>query len=129
MAGRIQISSSGGTGKIQKFLKMAGRTDEIIRRIKPVCEQGVRALEAATPRDTGLTAGSWSYEIVKSGDGIRIDWKNNNVNQGQIIAVLIRYGHGTRNGGYVPARDFITPALQPIFDKISTEAWKAVTRA
>lgn len=129
MAGKIQMSASGGTGKIERFLKMAGRTDDIIRRIKPVCEEGVRALEAATPRDTGLTAGSWSYEIVKAGDGIKINWLNDNVNQGHVIAVLIRYGHGTRNGGYVPARDFITPALTPIFDKIANEAWKAVTRA
>lgn len=129
MAGKIQITASKSGGNIQRYLKMAGRTDVIIRRIKPICEEGLRALEAATPRDTGLTAGSWSYEIVKTGDGIKINWTNSNINQGHIIAVLIRYGHGTRNGGYVPPNDFITPALQPIFDKISTEAWKAVTRA
>lgn len=127
MAGRIQITSSGGTGRIEKFLKMAGRDDRIRARIERVCREGVRALEAATPRDTGLTGASWSYEVVSEKGGITIYWKNNNVNQGQIIAVLIRYGHGTRNGGYVPARDFITPAMKPIFDKIGDEAWKAVT--
>lgn len=127
MGDRIQITRSGSTGRIERILKMAGRDDRIIRRVESVCKEGLAALESATPRDTGLTAGSWSYKIVKKGDGLSIEWHNSNQNQGQIIAVLIRYGHGTRNGGYVPANDFITPALRPIFDRISTEAWKAVT--
>lgn len=124
----IQLSSSGSTTNLEKFLKMAGRDEEIRRRIDGVAASGLSALEAATPRDTGLTAGSWSYKIIKSGDGLSIEYHNSNENQGVNIAVLIRYGHGTRNGGYVPANDFITPALKPVFKKIADEAWKAVTQ-
>ena len=123
----IQLTASGSTKGLERFLKMAGQTDEIERRLHVVAKAGLAALIAATPKDTGLTSGSWSYKIIRSGDGLSIEFHNSNVNKGRNIAVLIRYGHGTRNGGYVPARDFITPALAPIFDKIATEAWKAVT--
>lgn len=129
MAGRIQITSSGSTASIEKFLREAGQTNNIRARIVRVADAGLQALKAATPVDSGLTAGSWSYEIVEQGDGILISWLNSNMNQGRNIAVLIRYGHGTRNGGYVPAHDFITPATKPIFDNIANEAWKAVTSA
>lgn len=123
----IQLTASGDTKSSEKFLKMAGRTDRIHQRINNIAEAGVQALAQATPKDTGLTSESWSYEIVEEGEGLNITWHNSNVNQGKNIAFLIRYGHGTRNGGYVPANDFITPALKPIFDKIAQEAWKAVT--
>lgn len=123
----IQLTSSGSTKGLEKFLKMAGQDNKIRSRIERVAASGLNALIAATPADTGLTAASWSYKIVSSGDGLSIEYHNANQNQGVNIAVLIRYGHGTRNGGYVPARDFITPALTPIFDKIANEAWKAVT--
>ena len=127
MVDRIQLTASGSTKNLEKFLKMAGRTETIMRRIDAVARTGLGALAAATPKDSGLTAASWTYKIIRSGDGLSIEYHNSNVNQGLSIAVLIRYGHGTRNGGYVPARDFITPALRPIFDKIANEAWKAVT--
>lgn len=127
MVGQVQLTSSGSTKDLEKFLKMAGQTDSIIRRIDSVAKAGLVALAMATPKDSGLTSGSWSYKIIRAGDGVSIEYHNSNVNQGRNIAVLIRYGHGTRNGGYVPARDFITPALAPIFDKIANEAWKAVT--
>lgn len=123
----IQLTASGSTKGLEQFLKMAGRTDKIIARVDSAAKAGLAALQAATPKDSGITAASWSYKIVKAGDGISIEYHNSNVNKGRNIAVLIRYGHGTRNGGYVPARDFITPALLPIFDKIADEAWKAVT--
>lgn len=123
----IQLTSSGATRGIEKYLKMAGRTETIRRKVEAIAKAGVAALTAATPKDTGLTSGSWSYKIIESGDGLSIEFHNSNMNQGVSIAVLIRYGHGTRNGGYVPANDFITPALKPIFDKISTAAGKAVT--
>ena len=123
----IQLTSSGSTKGLEKFLKMAGKTDRIRARLDKVARAGVDALIVATPKDTGLTSESWSYKIVSAGDGLSIEFHNSNQNQGRNIAVLIRYGHGTRNGGYVPARDFITPALLPIFDNIADEAWKAVT--
>lgn len=123
----IQLTASGSTKGIENYLKMAGRTSTIRQRIEGVAKAGVSALAAATPKDSGLTSGSWSYKIVESGSGLSIEFHNSNTNQGRNIAVLIRYGHGTRNGGYVPPNDFITPALKPIFDKIATEAGKAVT--
>ena len=123
----IQLTASGSTKGLERFLKMAGRTDNIVRRVDVVAKAGLVALIAATPKDSGLTAASWSYKISAAGDGVNLEYHNSNVNRGLNIAVLIRYGHGTRNGGYVPARDFITPALLPIFDKIANEAWKAVT--
>ena len=123
----IQLTASGSTKGLEKFLKMAGQTDEIRARVERVAQAGLRALISATPRDSGRTAASWSYKIINAGDGISIEYHNSNINQGLNIAVLIRYGHGTRNGGYVAARDFITPALLPIFDQIADEAWKAVT--
>lgn len=127
MADGIQLTASGSTKGLEKFLKMAGQTNDVMSRVQRVAEAGLRALIAATPRDSGVTASSWSVKVIASGDGISIEYHNSNVNQGLNIAVLIRYGHGTRNGGYVPARDFITPALRPIFDKIADETWKAVT--
>lgn len=123
----IQLTASGSTKNLEKFLKMAGRTEKIRRRLEKVAAEGVDALANATPKDSGDTARSWSYKIVAAGDGLSIEFHNSNMNQGVNIAVLIRYGHGTRNGGYVPARDFITPTLRPIFDRIANEAWKAVT--
>ena len=123
----VQLTAGGSTKGIEQYLKMAGRTDKIRARVERVAQAGVAALAAATPRDSGLTAGSWSYKITTTGGGLSIEFHNSNVNNGRNIAVLIRYGHGTRNGGYVPPRDFISPALKPIFDKIATEAWKAVT--
>lgn len=123
----IQLTSSGSTKGLEKFLKMAGKTDRIRARLEKVAQAGLAALIAATPKDSGLTSASWSYKIVSAGDGLSVEFHNSNVNNGRNIAVLIRYGHGTRNGGYVPARDFITPALLPIFDDIADEAWKAVT--
>lgn len=123
----VQLTASGSTKNLEKFLKMAGRSDTIRARIEGIAQEGVNALMAATPAATGLTGQSWSYKIIEAGDGLSIEFHNSNVNQGYHIAVLIRYGHGTRNGGYVPPNDFITPALQPIFAKIATEAWKAVT--
>lgn len=90
--------------------------------------QGVTALAAATPVESSETANSWTYEIVKRRGYFSIRWRNTHVNDGQVIAVLLQYGHGTRNGGYVQGRDYINPAIQPIFDQIAEESWREVTR-
>lgn len=90
--------------------------------------EGVDALMLATPVDTGLTASSWGYEISNNGYSYAITWTNSNIVDGIPIVVLLQYGHGTRNGGYVQGRDFINPAMQPIFDRIANEAWKEVIR-
>ena len=91
-------------------------------------KEGVSALRAATPSKSGLTAKSWNYEVTRKGNNWKITWTNSNVNKGANIAVLIQYGHGTRNGGYVVGRDYINPAIRPVFDKIAQKAWKEVTR-
>lgn len=126
---QIQLTASGSTKNLERFLKMAGKTETIRQAIDSVARQGVAALAEATPVRTGLTSESWSYKIVETNGGFSVEFHNSNTNQGKHIAVLIRYGHGTRNGGYVPANDFITPALRPILDQISKDAWKAVTSA
>jgi hypothetical protein len=125
----VQLTPGGSTKNIERFLKMAGQTNDIIARINGVAQAGVAALAAATPKRSGRTAAMWSYRIIAAGDGVSIEFHNSNMNQGRNIAVLIRYGHGTRNGGYVPPNDFITPALRPIFESIADNAWKAVTSA
>lgn len=88
---------------------------------------GVSALASATPVDTGKTADSWTYEIKTSKDSYTITWLNTNVNNHVNIALILQYGHATRNGGYVSGRDYINPALQPVFDQIAEEAWREVT--
>lgn len=90
--------------------------------------EGVAALSSATPVDTGLTASSWYYEIRREKGSVSLVFNNSNVNNGVPIAIILQYGHGTNNGGWVQGRDYINPALQPIFDKITQEAWKEVTK-
>lgn len=88
---------------------------------------GVDALESATPADTGLAGNSWGYEITQTGSGWTVGWKNSNVENGFPVALMIQLGHGTGTGGYISGRDYINPAMRPIFDKIAEQAWKAVT--
>lgn len=90
--------------------------------------EGVAALASATPVDTGLTAGSWYYEIENKNGSAVIRFNNSNIQNGVPIAIILQYGHGTRNGGWVQGRDYINPAIQPIFDKIVDAAWKEVTK-
>lgn len=90
---------------------------------------GVEALASATPIDSGATASAWSYEIVASGEDATIYWTNTNQNKGVYIAVILQFGHGTGTGGYVVGRDYINPAMRPVFDKIAEEAWAEVVNA
>ena len=89
-------------------------------------EEGVTALASATPVDTGLTANSWNYKIEQTKNSVSIAFYNTNIQNGVPIAIILQYGHGTRNGGWVEGRDYINPAIQPIFDRIANEAWKEV---
>lgn len=91
-------------------------------------QEGVKALASATPVDTGLTADSWYYEIERGKNRTSIVFYNSNSNKGVRIAIILQYGHGTRNGGWVEGRDYINPAIQPIFDKIAENAWREVTK-
>lgn len=90
--------------------------------------EGVAALSAATPVDSGVTASSWSYEITRKNGSVSITFNNSNIQNGVPIAVILQYGHGTNNGGWVQGRDYINPAIQPIFDKIANDAWKEVSK-
>ncbi len=124
----ISFKHSGDFKNIENFLKRATGTDDKIRRIlSKYGNAGVAALASATPKDSGLTASSWGYEIVSSGTKHTIYWTNSNVVNGIPVAVLIQYGHATGNGGYVQGRDFINPILKPIFEKIANDAWGEVT--
>ena len=90
-------------------------------------KQGVAALTSATPKDTGKTSNSWYYEVIREDNSVRIEWKNSNINDYVNIAIILQYGHATRNGGYVQGRDYINPSLRPIFDEMAEKAWKEVT--
>ncbi len=96
-------------------------------RLESYAAVGVLAFANATPKRTGKTAASWRSEVSVSDKEIRIDWMNDNINKGVPIAVILQYGHGTGTGGYVQGRDYINPAIQPIFDKIADAVWKEVT--
>lgn len=91
--------------------------------------EGVLALEQATPVDSGKTSQSWKYKINHGKEKVSISFYNTNINDGVNIAIILQYGHGTRNGGWVEGRDYINPAIQPVFDKIVDDAWKEVTNA
>lgn len=91
-------------------------------------QKGVAALSAATPVDSGKTAASWDYEIVSKKGSARITFTNSYIVKGVPIAIILQYGHGTRNGGWVEGRDYINPAIQPIFDELAEKAWKEVTK-
>lgn len=90
--------------------------------------EGVAALASATPTDTGLTASSWDYKIENAKGSITISFLNSNIQNGVPIAIILQYGHGTGTGGWVQGRDYINPAIQPVFDRIVSEAWKEVTK-
>lgn len=122
----ITIRQRGDFKKTEKFLKKSLGRDwrKVLERFG---RKGVEALAAATPKDSGETAAKWDYEIIQNESSISIVWNNYNVVKGVNIAVILQYGHGTKNGGYVEGRDYINPALQPIFDELAEAAWKEVT--
>ncbi len=114
----ITFTQKGNFNKTTSFLKRV-KNNRIKHSLIMYAKRGVEALSSATPVDSGETAKSWYYEIIENRSGIKIVWKNSNVSNGIPIAILIQYGHVTRNGGYYPGMDYINPAIQPIFDGIS----------
>ena len=124
----ITIKCRGSYEKTEKFLKENKNPNELRQIMEKYGREGVSALSANTPIDTGETATSWSFEIIEEADGISLVFTNNSTTKTGIpIAILLQYGHGNGKGGYVRGRDFINPAIQPIFDKLADEAWKEVT--
>lgn len=123
----ITIRSKGDFTKTKRYL------EKIRRAIKlgifdKYGREGVAALASATPVETGETANSWHYEIEKGNGGARLVFTNSHVNKGVNIAIILQYGHGTGTGGWVEGRDYINPAIQPVFDKIVESLWREVTR-
>lgn len=122
----ISFRQKGDFSKLTRYLEKAKEVARI-GDLDKYGRQGVAALESATPKDTGLTSKSWKYEIKQSKGSVSISFYNTNIQNGVPIAILLQYGHGTRNGGWVQGRDYINPAIQPIFDEIAKSAWKEVT--
>lgn len=122
----ITVEAKGSFINTQRFLQRLSRQDifNILDRYGP---QGVAALAAATPSETGETANSWYYEITQDKGSHEIVWKNSHVINGANIALLIQHGHGTGTGGYVTGRDYINPAMKPIFEQILAEVREVVT--
>lgn len=123
----IQCTVKGDFKKSNSFLRRLLRLD-FNTLLKKYAEDGIKALSSATPVRTGKTAASWSWEIVKEKDAVSIFWTNSNLEQNVPIAVILDYGHGTSNGGYVQGRHYIAPAIRPVFDEIANAAWKEVIR-
>lgn len=124
----ISLSSSGSFDRTEKFVRRAAQGD-FYKSLARYGAMGVAALSAATPRDTGAAAGAWTFEVVQNGSYKGIKWLNTDVENGFHVAIMIQYGHGTRNGGYVQGRDYINPAIKPVFDQIAEAVWREVTRA
>lgn len=123
----IRCTVRGDFKRTTSFLKRIQKLD-LESLLRKYAEEGVEALSSATPKRTGKTAASWSYDIVKKKDRITIYWTNDNMSDGVPIAVIIEYGHATQSGAYVSGRHYISPAIRPTFDKIAEAAWKEVTK-
>lgn len=122
----ITFRQKGDFSKLTKFLEKAKQKVNL-GDLDKYGREGVAALKSATPVDSGLTAESWYYEIERTAGSTKIVFKNSNIQNGVPIAIILQYGHGTGTGGWVEGRDYINPAIQPVFDKIVNDAWKEVT--
>lgn len=124
----ISFRQKGDFSKLTTYLE---RVEEKVKigNLDKYGQEGVAALSSATPVRTGLTANSWYYKIEQSKDSVTLSFHNSNIQNGVPIAIILQYGHATRDGGWVEGRDYINPAIQPIFDRIAEEAWKEVKRA
>lgn len=117
-------------GDFSKFNRFIERAREAIKvgDLDKYGREGVAALASATPVDSGLTSSSWTYKIVRGSGRVSIQFYNSNIQNGVPIAIILQYGHGTGTGGWVEGRDYINPAMRPVFDKIANNAWKEVTK-
>ena len=123
----ISFRQKGDFSKLNKYLERA-KAAARLSILDKYGREGVAALSSATPVDSGETANSWFYEIKHNNGSASITFCNSNINDGVPIAIILQYGHGTGTGGWVEGRDYINPAIQPIFDRIVDAAWKEVTK-
>lgn len=123
----IRLTQKGDFSKLNRYLE---RVKEVVKigDLNKYGRQGVEALKAATPVDSGETANSWYYEIKRQNGVVSIEFNNSHINKGVPIAIILQYGHGTNNGGWVEGRDYINPVIQPLFDKIAEDAWREVVK-
>ena len=124
----FSVSSTGSPGKTDAYLAKLVRQD-VYSRLNQYGQVGVLALSNATPVESGETASSWYYEIIRNRKSVAIVWKNRHLVDGVPVAILLQYGHGTGTGGYVEGQDFINPAIKPVMDKIADDVWRVVTSA
>lgn len=123
----ISFRQKGDFSKLTRFLERAKEAVHL-GDLDKYGREGVAALASATPVDSGQTANSWYYKIERNKNTISISFHNSNIQNGVPIAIIIQYGHGTRNGGWVQGVDYINPAIQPIFNRIADDAWREVTK-
>lgn len=123
----ISFRQKGDFSKLNRYFERVKEAAKI-GVLDKYGQAGVSALSSATPMESGKTAGSWYYEIKRQNGSVSIEFLNSNINKGVPIAVILQFGHGTGTGGWVQGRDYINPAIQPIFDKIAEDAWKEVTK-
>lgn len=122
----IKFRQKGDFAKLTRYLEKSKKTAKI-GNLDKYGQEGVAALASATPVDSGQTANSWFYEIRQENGSTTISFNNSNIQNGVPIAIILHYGHGTRNGGWVQGRDYINSAIQPVFDRIVIDAWREVT--
>lgn len=123
----IEVRQKGDFKKLSSFLEKSKEAFNI-GTLDKYGSEGVAALQAVTPKDTGETSLAWSYKIVRNNRGVSLEFHNSHFNKGVPIAIILQYGHATGNGGYVQGVDYINPALQPIFNKLADEAWREVSK-
>lgn len=123
----ISFTQKGSFKNTERYLRRL-KESEVFAVLNKYGDIGVQALSAATPRDTGVSAGSWSYSVKQRRGYYSIRWSNSDQINGTPLVIMLQYGHGTGTGGYVQGRDFINPAIRPIFEQMANEAWKEVTR-
>lgn len=124
----MKVKSEGSFAKTDKFLSSI-KADDIYSNLDLFGQEGVDLLRVATPVETGRAAGAWSYTVDSKHGRHKITWHNSDIEGGPPVVMLIQYGHATGTGGYVPGRDFINPALKPLFDRINQLVWEKVTNA
>jgi hypothetical protein len=130
VGGIAGFSTGGSFNKTEAFLQKLLRLNSTITAVlESAAKEGVAALQRSTPIESGLAASSWGYEVVQNGSSFTITWTNSDVENGFPVAIMLQYGYGTGTGGYVRGRDYINPAMKPVFDSIEQKVWKAVTSA